>query len=139
MNKETLFYDGACPLCHTEITHLKKIADREIEFRDVHESVIDSEEAEARLRILHLVTPSGDVLKGLDANVAAWQHTRWGIFFRPLRWPLIRRVADALYGYWADRRFERLYPDGYKRAETSIQQDKCSNTTITDTVERMVR
>lgn len=123
MTKETLYYDGSCPLCRREITHLEKISDCHIDFIDVHDRgmsgrKMSTQEIAARLRVLHLETASGTVLKGLDANVAAWQHTRWGFLFRPLRWPLIRQVADRLYGYWADRRFDRLYPDGYKRPDT---------------------
>ncbi|MBL6689367.1 MAG: DUF393 domain-containing protein [Pseudomonadales bacterium] len=139
MTKETLYYDGTCPLCRREISHLEKIADKNIRFQDVHGSNMDPAEAEARLKFLHLETDSGEVLKGLDANVAAWQHTRWGFLFRPLRWPVIRQIADVVYGYWAVKRFERLYPEGYRRADTSSQQDTCNSTTTTDTMERMIR
>lgn len=112
MKKEILYYDGACPLCTAEVSHLKKIADSAIDFLDVHALELDQAETEKRLRVLHLETSSGDVLQGLDATVAAWQHTRWRLLFRWLRWPLIRQVTDAVYSYWADKRFDRLYPAG---------------------------
>ena len=121
METEILYYDGACPLCRTEIAQLEKMVDNDIVFQDVHSMDMDPVEAESRLRILHLKTTEGHFLKGLDANVAAWQHTRLGFLFRILRWPLVRQFADAVYNYWAHRRFDRLYPEGYKRAEESIK------------------
>ncbi len=138
MKKDILYYDGACPLCRTEISHLEKTSDAQIEFRDVHALELDKAEAETKLKMLHLETSSGDVLKGLDANVAAWQHTRWGFLFKPLRWPVIRQIADAVYGYWAIKRFDRLYPDGYTRTN-SDQASTCKPTTTEVTTERMVR
>ena len=116
MKKETLYYDGACPLCRFEITQLIKLVDNNIAFQDVHSLVLDPVEVESRLKILHLETAEGLILKGLDANVAAWQHTRLGFLFRILRWPLVRQFADVVYKYWAHRRFERLYPEGFTRA-----------------------
>ncbi len=139
MKQETLYYDGDCPLCRTEIDHLKKITDCGIAFQNIHELDIEPSDAEARLRVLHLETPTGAVLRGLDANVAAWQHTRWGVLVKPLRWPLIRQIADVVYDYWAARRFDRMYPGGYKRVATSNQHDRCSNNTTTETSDRMVR
>jgi predicted DCC family thiol-disulfide oxidoreductase YuxK len=119
MRIETLYYDGACPLCRNEIKQLTKLADNNIAFQDVHSLVLDPVEVETRLKILHLETAEGLILKGLDANVAAWQHTRLGFLFRILRWPLVRQFADVVYNYWAHRRFERLYPEGFTRASTA--------------------
>ncbi|MBO6701950.1 MAG: DUF393 domain-containing protein [Pseudomonadales bacterium] len=138
MTKDILYYDGACPLCRTEISQLEKTSDAHIEFKDVHSLTLDKAEAESRLKILHLETRSGEILTGLDANVAAWQHTRWGFLFRPLRWPVIRHVADVVYDYWAVRRFERLYPDGYRPFDSN-QASTCNPTTTAVTTERIVR
>jgi predicted DCC family thiol-disulfide oxidoreductase YuxK len=58
---------------------------------------------------LHLQTAEGTWLTGLDANVRAWSHTRWGLPWQVLRLPLIRQVADLSYNSWAQRRYRRLY------------------------------
>jgi len=42
-------------------------------------------------------------------SVRAWSHTRWGLLFKVLRWPLIGPLADAAYRYWARKRYQR-YP-----------------------------
>ncbi|HAK50746.1 MAG TPA: hypothetical protein DCM54_02410 [Gammaproteobacteria bacterium] len=111
MDKKKLFYDGACPLCNAEVSQLKKHADDNLEFINVHDMCVAESQIKALLRELHYENANGDVLKGLDANVAAWQHTRWGILWEWLRWPVIKPVADSIYNAWADRRFKRLYPD----------------------------
>ncbi len=108
---DTLYYDGKCPLCAKEITLLAKLKDRNLILSDIHSvsagraSWPDQREM---LRVLHLKTQSGKWLVGLDANVAAWQHTRIGWLFSPLRWPIIRLFADRVYGWWANRRYCRL-------------------------------
>jgi predicted DCC family thiol-disulfide oxidoreductase YuxK len=112
VNKQKLFYDGACPLCNAEVNQLKKCADKNLQFIDVHGIQTAGADIEPLLRVLHYENADGNVLTGLDANVAAWQHTRWGVFWRWLRWPVIRTIADLIYLTWADIRFKRLYPDG---------------------------
>jgi predicted DCC family thiol-disulfide oxidoreductase YuxK len=63
----------------------------------------------ALLRTLHLRLPDGRLLTGAEANVAAWQYTRHGLWFRWLRWPLLRGLVDRIYDAWARRRYQRLY------------------------------
>jgi predicted DCC family thiol-disulfide oxidoreductase YuxK len=62
-----------------------------------------------KLTNLHLQTAGGEWLTGVDATVRAWSHTRWGFFFKVLRWPLIGPLADAAYRFWARKRYQRLY------------------------------
>ena len=60
--------------------------------------------------LLNLHLKRGDEwVTGADANVAAWQHTSVGFLWRWLRWPVIRRIVDPIYAFWAKRRFEGLY------------------------------
>ena len=105
----TLYYDGQCPLCAAEVERLATLKDGQLQLADVHSLQLDEHEKAEKLLNLHYETPDGQMLIGLDANVAAWQHTRWGWLFRWLRWPLIRPVADAVYRYWAKIRYQRLY------------------------------
>ena len=105
-----LFYDGACPLCSAEIARLQRAGDGSLRALDIHGEAFDgSEERATLLRTLHSVAPDGQLLVGLDANIAAWQHTRWGIAFRWLRWPLIYPLASRIYNLWARWRYARLY------------------------------
>lgn len=109
---DTLYYDGHCSLCSAEMARLGKLCDGRLELRDIHDLEPDPAlpDRATLLRNLHLRTADGRLLTGLDANVAAWQHTRLGPLWRWLRWPLIRPIADAAYRLWAERRYRRLYP-----------------------------
>ena len=107
----TLYYDGACPLCSAEMNRLRTLQDGSLSLVDIHGAPDADRPASKQVLLenLHYVTRSGEVLTGIDANVAAWQHTRLGILWRWLRWPLVRPVADYLYTIWARRRYQRLY------------------------------
>lgn len=61
------------------------------------------------LRTLHYKNANGTLLTGLDANVAAWQHTARASRWRLLELPLIRPVARLCYALWARWRYWRLY------------------------------
>jgi len=107
---DTLYYDSHCPLCDKEVARLRDLSGGELELRDIH--TVDESGLPSRdrlLRTLHLRTGDGKLLQGLEANVAAWQHTRFGFLWRWLQWPLIRVVAGRVYDAWALWRYQRLY------------------------------
>ena len=120
MHKEKLFYDGACPLCNTEVSQLKKLADNNLQLINVHDMDVAACDVEPLLRVLHYQKADGVMLKGLDANVAAWQHTPLAFFWKWLRWPFIRRITDCIYLAWADLRFKRLYPNGINKQQDDL-------------------
>ena len=119
IKKDTLYYDGACPLCTAEMKHLSNLADAELQLVDIHKMAADTDQRHELLRVLHFETAGGESLTGLDAAVAAWQHTRIGFLWGWLRWPLIRPVADKVYTRWAASRFNKLY--GQHNTEFSQQ------------------
>ena len=111
--KDTLYYDGHCPLCTREVGKLGALNDGGLRLVDIHEVEEDGlPSRDTLLRDLHMRTAEGDLLVGIDANVAAWQHTRYGVFLRWLRWPIIRTVSTRVYAFWAARRYRRLYQRG---------------------------
>jgi predicted DCC family thiol-disulfide oxidoreductase YuxK len=109
--KDTLYYDGRCDLCLREIRQLQRLSNEQLELRDIHTLPAEGglPTREALLRTLHLRRAGGEWLTGLDASVAAWQHTRLGALWRWLRWPLIRPLATHVYRHWARWRYRRLY------------------------------
>ena len=109
---DTLFYDGSCPLCRKEIRLLRRLQRGDLAFADIHAQIPHSDRRpnrEALLRRLHLRRGDGRWLIGLEANVHAWSHTRFGFLFRPLLWPGIRTLATGIYQRWADRRYQHRY------------------------------
>lgn len=110
---DVLYFDGQCPLCTAEMARLRKLADADLVLSDIHDLRDDSlPPREELLRALHLRTGDGELITGLEANVAAWQHTSLGLFWRWLRWPVVRSIADRIYSRWALWRYQRLYSRG---------------------------
>ena len=95
MDKDTLYYDGACPLCSAEISKLEKFSNGKLVLQDIHE-LGDGEANRNKallLSRLHLKTADGEWVTGLKANIRAWQHTPFRALWRMLDWPLINRVS----------------------------------------------
>ncbi len=109
MAQLTIFYDGFCPLCVNEMASLAR-HDRQhcLEFEDIHQEdfatrfpSIDPERANT---VLHALDEQGVLLLGLDVTAKAWSLV--GVpWFRALRWPGVRRVADWAYLRFARHRF----------------------------------
>ena len=92
------------------MNHLGRLKDPNLQLVDIHslDTTPDLPSKETLLEVLHL--RRGDRwLTGVDASVAAWQHTRYGLLWRWMRWPLIGGVIDAVYRRWAVWRYRRLY------------------------------
>ncbi len=113
---DVLYYDGQCPLCVKEMDRLHRLKDQHLLLKDIHtlpEAYDDDPDCpqpskERLLRVLHLQR-NGRFITGIDANIAAWQHTRFGLCWRWLGWPFIRPIAEFAYHRWAQWRYQRLY------------------------------
>ena len=106
MDKDTLYYDGACPLCRAEIGKLAKLSQGRIDLVDIHGMQAEACEVEPELLLsrLHLKTADGEWITGLSANVRAWQHTPLKRLWRMLEWPLIKPLSHRAYEFWLRRR-----------------------------------
>ena len=58
-----------------------------LELLDIHQLELDEAIKHQMLKNLHLKTADGSFKIGLDANIAAWEHTRWGWAWQSLRLP----------------------------------------------------
>lgn len=105
-----LYYDGACGLCSHEMTTLRKYANRGLCLKDIHTLSLEEQKKlpskKKLLMFLHARTTGGQWVTGADANVLAWQYTRFGKLFKILRWPLIKPTIDFFYAKWAVRRYD---------------------------------
>ncbi|WP_461538389.1 thiol-disulfide oxidoreductase DCC family protein [Spongorhabdus nitratireducens] len=106
----TLFYDGNCPICQRQIAclearnhkrQLKTVSIREPDFA-LHYPELD---LQALDELIHARLGDGSILTGMDATQAAWHAVGRGWLMVPLRWPLIRYIADAGYRLLARHRY----------------------------------
>ncbi len=110
----TIFYDGGCPLCAIEMRHLKK---RNQEGRLAFEDIMATDftarypslDWQALNDRIHAMKNDGSLVVGLDATHQAWRLVGRGWLYAPLRWPLIRPVADWLYVKFARHRYTVSY------------------------------
>ena len=106
---ETLYYDGQCPLFNAEMARLGAHQPSHLRLIDIHQVEMDEAKKHRMLKVLHLEAADGTFRTGLEANIAAWEHTRWGLAWQWLRLPVIRWFAGKVYNAWAEARYSRLY------------------------------
>jgi predicted DCC family thiol-disulfide oxidoreductase YuxK len=108
--KDTLYFDGACPLCSAEMKRLGRLKSESLALVDIHQAPLPADlDKPTLLRDLHLVKADGQIITGLTANIEAWQYTRWGFLWRWMQWPVVRQVGQLVYRTWADWRFRNRY------------------------------
>lgn len=122
--QDTLYFNGACALCRAEIDKLQSHNNGTLCVVDIHgladtQSLTDTQSMDddakqssteysnsqspnkaQLLDKLHLQTSDGQWLTGLEANVAAWQHTRHGKYWRLLLLAPIKPFATLAYELW---------------------------------------
>ncbi|TAA48358.1 MULTISPECIES: thiol-disulfide oxidoreductase DCC family protein [Corallincola] len=107
---ETLYFDGRCAMCSREIAFLKRHADSEICFVDIHAGVLpDGSDKQAMLEVLHMQDADGGWRMGIDATLLAWSHTPFSWIVSPLKIGWLRPLFETCYAKWAKRRYCRLY------------------------------
>ncbi|OHY94525.1 redox protein [Vibrio rotiferianus] len=113
MTKLTVFYDGTCPLCAKEMNALKqRDTKQQIKTVDIYSDAfadypqIDPDQANT---ILHALNEKDELLLGLDVTHRAWQLVGRGWLYAPLRWRIIKPVADWLYLKFASNRYRVSY------------------------------
>ncbi|WP_320823264.1 DUF393 domain-containing protein [Reinekea sp.] len=105
----TIFYDGGCPLCVSEMRQLAR-RDRahRIDLQDIHAAgfaqrfpAIDPERAD---RILHGQLANGAMIYALDVTYEAWALVGKRHWVAILHWPVVRPVAHWVYLFFARHR-----------------------------------
>lgn len=110
----TVLYDGACPLCRREISHVQNLAEHRPEsglcFLDLSQkdgdAILSPEERSMLLARFHVQRPDGSRISGAAAFVAMWR--------RLPGWRWLAKLSD-LPGMltlmeWAYRAFLRVRP-----------------------------
>ncbi|MAW33007.1 MAG: thiol-disulfide oxidoreductase [Proteobacteria bacterium] len=108
-----VFYDGKCNLCAKEIDYYRRIAPAGFFYwQDITESAEelnkDGISTKEGLKFLHVKDNKGKLHVGVAAFVVIWSKLdMWRILARLVSFPLIRQIADWLYGVFAEWRFKR--------------------------------
>lgn len=104
----TLLYDGACPLCLREVRLLqrrdrqrRRLAFVDIDAADYDPSRYGGVSYRQAMGRIHAIRDDGTVLRDLEVFRRAYELVDCGWLYAPTRWPLLRPLADAAYGFWA--------------------------------------
>lgn len=97
----TIFYDGDCPLCLTEMAHLKQHdSNNKICLVDIHSADFakgyPSIRFENAMKILHGYY-NEQLLLGLEVTHRAWTLVGKGFWVAPLNWPMIKTLCHWIY------------------------------------------
>jgi predicted DCC family thiol-disulfide oxidoreductase YuxK len=124
--KIKLLFDGECPLCVREVNFLKrKDGDRGlINFVDIaaedydpaDNANIDFETAMGRI---HGILPNGEIVQNVEVFRQIYDFLGIGWIYAVTKLPLVGRLADILYGVWADY---RLLLTGRANLQTIVAQ-----------------
>mgnify|MGYP001024463301 CR=1 FL=1 len=106
MTQLTMFFDGGCPLCASEIRHLEKLdRDKKIAFEDIYAPLfterfphIDVKKADL---VLHGQWSDGSIIYGLDVTYHSWALVGRGHWVAILRWPVFKQLAQLGYRFFA--------------------------------------
>ncbi len=136
--KIKLLFDGECPLCVREVNFLKK-QDRDrglVKFVDIiaddytpaDNANIDFEAAMGRI---HAVLPDGAIVTNVEVFRQTYDILGIGWIYAITKLPLVGRLADALYGIWADYRLLLTGRDDLKtivaKRQQRMQQSYCDD------------
>ncbi|HHP7244249.1 MAG TPA: thiol-disulfide oxidoreductase DCC family protein [Elainellaceae cyanobacterium] len=103
-----LLYDGECPLCLREVEFLKRrdAGQGRIAFVDISDENYDPEQHEgidfeSAMGQIHAVLPDGTVITDLEVFRRVYEILGIGWIYAPTRLPILRPIANAIYGIWA--------------------------------------
>jgi predicted DCC family thiol-disulfide oxidoreductase YuxK len=109
----TLLYDGECPICMKEVRFLQsrdagrgRIAFVDITSPDYDPAKYAGITFEQAMGRIHGILPDGTVVKKVDVFRACYEAVGLGWLWAVTSVPLVKKLANAVYDFWADRRLQ---------------------------------
>ncbi len=107
--RTTVLYDGWCTVCSTSATRLRKMDKHNrlsmIDLRE-DESIMSRHELDPKevRRVMHAITPDGEILTAMDALRATMSAVGRGWMLVWTRIPIISWLCDRFYLWFANNR-----------------------------------
>jgi len=105
----TLFYDGQCPICRTEMRQLRaRDTAGRLRFADVRADAFEGLEGipiQALLDAIHARTGDGRIVIGTETLRLAYRAVGLGWLVAFTAWPLLRGPSELAYRWFARHRF----------------------------------
>jgi predicted DCC family thiol-disulfide oxidoreductase YuxK len=109
----SVFFDGKCNLCSKEINYYQRIAPKNtFNWVDITKTPGELDKFEIKLsdglRLMHVADSNGNIFTGVDAFIIMWKQIKyWKILGLFASLPIVKQIANLLYRYFADWRFNR--------------------------------
>ena len=109
----SVFFDGKCNLCSKEINYYQRIAPKNtFNWVDITKTPSELDKFEIKLsdglRLMHVADSNGNIFTGVDAFIIMWKQIKyWKILGLFVSLPIVKQIANLLYQYFADWRFNR--------------------------------
>jgi predicted DCC family thiol-disulfide oxidoreductase YuxK len=109
----SVFFDGKCNLCSKEINYYRRIAPKNtFNWVDITKTPGELDKFEIKLsdglRLMHVADSRGNIFTGVDAFIIMWKQIKyWKFLGLFVSLPIIKQIANLLYQYFADWRFNR--------------------------------
>ena len=109
----SVFFDGKCNLCSKEINYYQRIAPKNtFNWVDITKTPGELDKFELKLsdglRLMHVADSNGNIFTGVDAFIIMWKQIKyWKILGLFVSLPIVKQIANLLYRYFADWRFNR--------------------------------
>jgi predicted DCC family thiol-disulfide oxidoreductase YuxK len=106
----TIFIDGACPLCRREANWLRSLDRGRGHLLLVDITSPDFDPIEHGLTMdhfmaeIHGLLPNGDMIRGMEVFRRAYAAVGLPWLLAPTGWPVVRRLADTAYAWFARNR-----------------------------------
>jgi predicted DCC family thiol-disulfide oxidoreductase YuxK len=105
----SLLYDGDCPLCSREVEMLRRRDERgAIAMIDISAPGFDASlyglDQQTVMARIHGVLPDGTVIEGMEVFRRAYAAVGLGWLLAPSRWPVVGKLFDAAYTWFARNR-----------------------------------
>ena len=109
----SVFFDGKCNLCSKEINYYQRIAPKNtFNWVDITKNPDELDRFEIKLsdglRLMHVADSNGNISTGVDAFIIMWKQIKyWKFLGLFVSLPIVKQIANLLYRYFADWRFNR--------------------------------
>jgi len=109
----SVFFDGKCNLCSKEIDYYQRIAPKNtFNWVDITKTPGELDKFEIKLsdglRLMHVADSNGNIFTGVDAFIIMWKQIKyWKFLGLFVSLPIVKQIANLLYQYFADWRFNR--------------------------------
>ena len=109
----SVLFDGKCNLCSKEINYYRRIAPKNtFNWVDITKTPGELDKFEIKLsdglRLMHVADSRGNIFTGVDAFIIMWKQIKyWKFLGLFVSLPIVKQIANLLYQYFADWRFNR--------------------------------